>query len=360
MLKRRVEEENLTPLLDRMKNHSEEIEEAIKGRGGIQDRRSAIKFDSVVSTGSTLLDLVVSGKRIRGGGLPGGIIVEVFGKSGTGKTAILEEIGASVQSRGGEIEYIDPEGRLDTEYAELYNLDITEKNYSRPDTVTELFAMFRKHNFKNEKVINAWLTDSLAALSTNMEMEGEDKRGQRRAKEFSEGLRKTCRLIAHNNQLVVCSNQVREGEHGEYSPGGLAIPFYSSLRIKISPVWQKGLSTKISKKVEINGKAMEKVIGIRSTCESVKSSLDDPFRKCNISILFGYGIDDIRDNLQYIKDINGYSTYEAIDKNFKGMEQAIAHIEKNGYRSDLRERVIDLWEEVESKFELNRERKERI
>ena len=39
MLKRRVEEENLTPLLDRMKNHSEEIEEAIKGRGGIQDRR---------------------------------------------------------------------------------------------------------------------------------------------------------------------------------------------------------------------------------------------------------------------------------------------------------------------------------
>ena len=33
----------------------------------------------MVSTGSTLLDLAISGGRVRGGGIPGGIMVEIFG-----------------------------------------------------------------------------------------------------------------------------------------------------------------------------------------------------------------------------------------------------------------------------------------
>jgi protein RecA len=340
-----------------MKSQSKEIEKAMTGDGGLT-RRSDIRFDKVVSSGSTLLDLSISGKRIRGGGIPGGIVVEVYGKSGTGKTAILEEIGASVQSRSGEIQYLDPEGRLDAEYAELFGIDITEKNYSRPDTVTQLFETITSAKFKKEEVINAILSDSLAALTTNAEMSVKgDKRGQRRAKEFSEGLRKTCRLIAKRNILIVCSNQVREGEYGEYSPGGLAIPFYSSLRIKVYPVFP---SYKIYKEVQINEKKIEKVIGIKSGCEVIKSSVDDPYRKCNISILFGYGIDDIRDNLQYIKDMGGYTTYQCIDKSYQAMDKAIKYIEEKGYRQQLREQVIDLWEEVDKKFELKRMKKERI
>lgn len=361
MLRRRKEKRELTSMLKRMENHSEEIDKVIRGKGdNIRNRRSEIKFNKVVSTGSTLLDLAISGKRIKGGGLPGGIIVEVFGKSGTGKTAILEEIGASTQARGGEIKYYDPEGRLDAEYAELFQVDITEDNYERPDTVSELFKKMLKIEFKNEDVINTILSDSLAALTTDMEMsEDGDKRGQRRAKEFSEGLRKTCRHIAKNNWLIVCSNQVREGERGEYSPGGLAVPFYSSLRIKVSPVYQKGLSSKIVKKEDINGKNLEKVIGIRSTCEIIKSSVDDPFRKCNISIVFGYGIDDIRDNLQYIKDMGGHTSYQCIDKSFKGLDQAIKYIEENKYREKLKEQVIKLWEEIDERFAINRQRKVR-
>jgi len=38
----------------------------------------------VISTGSTLLDLAISGGRIRGGGLPLGILVEIFGPPGCG------------------------------------------------------------------------------------------------------------------------------------------------------------------------------------------------------------------------------------------------------------------------------------
>ena len=45
-----------------------------------------------ISTGSTLADLAISGGRIRGGGLPSGILVEIFGPSGSGKTVLLSEI----------------------------------------------------------------------------------------------------------------------------------------------------------------------------------------------------------------------------------------------------------------------------
>ena len=323
-------------------------------------KKESIKFDKVVSTGSTVLDLNISGKRIRGGGLPGGIIIEVYGRSGTGKTAVLEEIGASTQSKGGEIEYVDPEARLDAEYAEIYGMHINSKNYRRPDTVTELFEdCIWGWKCKNENVINTILSDSLAALSTELEMGEGDKRGQRRAKEFSEGLRKTCRMIAKNNWLIVCSNQVRQGDKGDVTPGGMAIPFYASLRIRMAQVYGSGLSHKIIKKEDVNGKAFEKVVGIRSSCEIIKSSLDDPYRKCNISILFNYGIDDIRDNLQYVKDVEQRNTYYCIGREYRSMEHAIKYIEENGLRADLKNYVIDLWEDIEKKFVVNRPKKER-
>ena len=66
----------------------------------------------MISTGSTLLDLIISGTRVRGGGLPGGILVEIFGPSGTGKTVLLCEIGGVIQRQNGDVRYGDPEARL--------------------------------------------------------------------------------------------------------------------------------------------------------------------------------------------------------------------------------------------------------
>ena len=67
-------------------------------------------FSKVISTGSTLLDLAISSGRIRGGGLPGGIFVEIYGPESSGKTAIICEIGGNIQKKGGTCHYYDPEG----------------------------------------------------------------------------------------------------------------------------------------------------------------------------------------------------------------------------------------------------------
>jgi len=316
--------------------------------------KEEIDVNKVVSTGSTLLDLAISGKRRRGGGIPGGILVEIYGPSGSGKTSLLAEIAASAQARGGEAMILDPEARFDTEYARIYGVEVDEEYYYRPDTVTETFDLIRKWKPKRDDVINVVACDSLAALSTEMELDEGDKMGMRRAKEFSQELRKVCRLIANNNWLIVCSNQVREGDRGEVTPGGRAIPFYSSLRIRVAQ------ESKVEKVVKLSsGKEIKKVLGIKSKCVVKKSSIDDPFRECYIYIIFGYGIDDVRANLQYIKDMEKLTKYRAVNKEFQRINDAIRYIEENDLYNDLKEEVISLWESIEDRFRVERKPKPR-
>jgi RecA/RadA recombinase len=322
----------------------------------------------MISTGSTLLDLAICGKRIRGGGLPGGVFVEVFGPSQTGKTALLVEAGLSVQLRGGHVDYLDPEGRLDREYTESYGLDIKDENYFRPNTVNEMFKMLHApKNFDPTKV-NLTCGDSLAALSTELEMDKEegDKMGMKRAKDFSAGFRKAARLLAEQNRVLLCSNQIREDEMGNVvSPGGHALAFYSSVRIQLKQPGGK-MANQIVKTVTPKfkdgdgkmreGKPIEKVIGIKVEATVVKS-IDDPYRKAPIIIYFGYGVDDVRANLQYVKDIQKLPTFQAVDKSFQQLDAAVRHVEDNNLEKDLRNMTIDLWEAVEEQFQTDRKRR---
>lgn len=329
------------------------------------ERKKPLDYKNVVSTGSTLLDLAVSGGRVRGGGIPAGIIVEIFGPEATGKTAIAAEISASIQARGGNTKFADPEARLDKEYAEIYGLHLDEKeDYSRPDTVTELFDAIWSWETEPGK-INGYIADSVAALSTKMEMEDEDKMGMRRAKEFSEGLRKTCRKISTNDKLVVLTNQIRDtaktmGEATD-STGGHAIKFYSSLRMKTAFDFP---SKYIKRKMTLPGEEkkkqeIEKTIGINTLIKVVKSTVDDPYREAPVRIIFGYGIDDIRANLEFLKKIRGTSKFPVSGKEIQGLEAAIKYVEENDLQKDIREQVIDLWEEVERKLKVERKPKVR-
>lgn len=331
-----------------------------------------INVDSVVSTGSTLLDLAISGKRRRGGGVPGGLLMEVYGKSQSGKTAVMAEILASVQSNGGEANVEDPEARLDEEYTRIYGLSISKFAYSRPDTVEKIIDNALKWKPKNPSAINARGTDSLAALSTELEMGPKgDKMGMKRAKEFSAGFRKTCRLITNNNWLWVCTNQVRQGDYGEVTPGGNAVAFYASIRIRLrqqdeikktivlTSSGEESEEEETTDKEKKSGTKVTKIIGIESEAYVVKS-IDDPYRTAPLYILFGYGIDDIRGNLQYLKEMNNATVYSCPDgKTYQAINAAILHVEKEQLEKVLKEQTIDMWETIEKRFNLNRTPKQR-
>lgn len=312
-------------------------------------------FGTVISTGSTLLDLAISGGIVHGGGLPGGILVEIFGPSGSGKTVLLSEIAGNVQRKKGEVVFKDPEARLNKQFAKMFGLELKEKNYSTPNTVTEVFKEVREWEPEStsKNLIHGIFADSLAALSTDLEMEKDegDKMGMRRAKEFSEELRKTCRILAQKNYLMVCSNQVRVNvDAGPYAqkyttPGGKAVEFYASLRLRTFN------SEKIKEKRKVAGKDVTRVVGVETQIEVAKSSIWKPYRTANLTILFDYGLDDIRANLQFIKDYTKNTVYSVEENKLSNsMDEAIRIVEQDGLEHKLKEQTIDLWEEIEKKF----------
>jgi len=317
-----------------------------------------LDLTNVISTGSTLLDLAISGGVIRGGGIPGGIIMEIYGPSSSGKTAVLAEMAGSCQAKGGDANVIDPESRFNKEYAKIYGCLINKDNYYRPDTVNEMFDFLEEQDNANE-FINLNCADSLAALSTEMEMKEIDKMGMKRAKDFSARLRKYARVAANEKSILACSNQERDGTNGAFTPGGKAIPYYSSLRMRIRPVFP---SNKIKKTKTINGKIQEKIIGIKSEVQITKSSLDEPYRKAIVYIVFGYGIHDVMANLIYLKDTLGEKKFIIGDEKFgkNSIDKAIEYVEKNNLEGLLRDNVISLWNEIESEFKIIRKTKKRF
>jgi len=315
---------------------------------------------SMISTGSTLLDLAISGGRVHGGGIPAGILVEIFGPAGCGKTVLLCEIAGAIQRANGQVMFHDPEARLNKQFAQIFDFNVSSIVYSTPNTVTEIFKTIR--NWEPPEGLHGVFADSLAALSTTMEMESKDgdKMGMRRAKEFSEELRKTCRIISNENLLMVCSNQVRvnidAGPWGQKytTPGGEAIGFYSSLRLRA----QK--PQKIKETVTVAGKKVTHVIGVETEFEVFKSSVWKPYRTAPVIIIFDYGIDDVRANLQFIKDYTNNTNYQVGDRVLSNsMKKAITIVEEEGLVQQLKEEVISLWMKIEAQFSSERAPKKR-
>lgn len=349
--------------MERTRGLNTKLSEQVKNHAGKEEEREA-EFEGntevIVSTGSTELDLAISGGRVRGGGIPGGIMVEIFGPSSCGKTVLLCEIAGNIQEELGKIMFHDPEGRLNKQFARMFGLKTEKMEYGMPDTVPEVFKAVRKWKPGGTGFMHGIFADSLAALSTDLEMTNEegDKMGQRRAKEFSEECRKTCRVLAKENYLMVCSNQVRQSQepHGPKfkAPGGEAVGFYSSLRLRcFNP-------QKVKTKRTIAGSEVAIVTAIETEVEVFKSSIWKPFRKATVIIDYDYGIDDIRRNLEYLKTYKykKENTYcVGGEKLNNALERAIHLVEIHNLESQLKEEVIDLWLEIERNFERTRKPK---
>jgi recombination protein RecA len=341
---------SLSRQVKRHVNKVEEEEDEFKGN-----------FETVISTGSTLLDLAISGGRVRGGGVPGGIFMEVFGPNSSGKSVLLSEMAGDVLRKGGEARFDDPEVTLNEQFAKIFDLDINKIKYDTPDTVTQVFENIRKWEPKSTGKIHGTFTDSLAALSTNMEMEDDDgdKRGQRRAKEFSEGFRKNARILKQKNYLMVGSNQVRDNQEkaNKYSPqfistGGFAIGFYASIRLRANN------PEKIVKEISYKGQKIKQAVGVKTEFEVFKNKVWTPYRKAPLYILWDYGIDDIRSNLTYLKEYTGATGYFLNEvKLGKSLDESIKTIESDPKMIiALKNEVIDLWEEIDLKFASNRKK----
>lgn len=252
-----------------------------------------------ISTGSILLDYIVSNRTK--GGLPEGRIIEIFGPPSIGKSHIATQIARSTQQMGGICVYIDTENATSVENLQSLGVDVTRRFvYVDTHCTEEVFDVAEKTIIKaksmQKDVPITIIWDSVAASSPKAELLGDyDKETiGLQARSISKGMRKITGVIGDQSVLMVCLNQTRVKigvMHGDPMtvPGGMAIPFHASVRLKL------GAGQQIQNK---NGD----VIGINVSAKTVKNKVAPPFRTANFQIHFGKGIVEHEEIFDVLRD----------------------------------------------------------
>jgi recombination protein RecA len=242
------------------------------------------KVDSI-STGALPLDIAIGI-----GGIPRGRIIEIYGPESSGKTTLALCMVAETQKLDGIAAYIDSEHAMDPDYAKKIGVDTENLLICQPDSGEQGLEIADK--LVRSGAVDIIIIDSVAALVPKAEIEGEmgDSFVGLQARLMSQALRKLTSNISKSKTSIIFINQLRQKigiiwGSPETTPGGLALKFYSSVRLDI-------------RKIESIKKG-EEILGNRVRVKVVKNKIAAPFKQAEFEIIFGQGID----KLGYLIDI---------------------------------------------------------
>lgn len=312
------------------------------------------------STGNIVADYVTSI-----GGIPRGVITEVRGPTGSGKTTLAAQTAAQHQKAvregraKGAILFLDFEFAVDETYFSNLGVDVEDQDtfvYYQPDFLEEGMQMFIE--MAKSGLLAYGIIDSVASASAEEEYLAEV--GKRsvglRARVYNQAFRMAVGPMRTTGTGLVLVNHVQNTipmKYGEISrpvsPGGVAIEYYTSLRLDMSkPGTNK---EEVSDELTRTNKKLVTSTDVRIT--AFKNKLGDPYREGSMRVKFGKGFDPLYSAFNILVDHSvikkkggGHFTIpeqllpEGFDSKLPaGMNNVLELIEKDSAWSDLIKRV---------------------
>lgn len=266
-----------------------------------------------IDTGNLAINYSCSGKFVTGG-VPGGRIIEAYGPEASGKSLIGSNVMYGGQRMGAWVILLDCENASNGEFMKkVSHLNLNEVVRHAPSSLERAFRTIhvvtnkireREKELKLERKPIIFVFDSLTVPPCERELKennlpmdfsvtewkkivGRQEQPGERARVISAEMRKLQAMVAKEDVTVYLINQTRDKigvMYGspETTPGGNAVKFYASLRIR----------TAAKKKIE--HAKLEKFAGINMQVKNVKNRMFRPFVVADdVKLYFEEGIDPV-------------------------------------------------------------------
>jgi len=352
------------------------------------DNRRGVQAADLLKTGSTVLDLALSGKR--GGGFLKGKYFWVAGDSSSGKTFLtltcLAEASINPAFDGYRFIYDNVEDGALMDMRRYFGKRMADRCV--PPAVANGAAVYsqeieqfyfhlddalKRAEDDGEQFI--YVLDSMDSLDSKyaekkfQEAKKADRGGPAAKGDYGDGkakinstrIRKVVNRLSQTGSILIILSQTRDNidagmfDEKQTTAGGRSLKFYATAQLMSS------VGSKIKKSVQ----ERDLVVGVHCRVRIRKNRLTGKERTVEFPIYYDTGIDDIGGMVDYLtywkhwpKARGGLIDATAdFDEVHKRRDDLIVWIEENGLRDDLEEIVEDAWNDIENRVKVERKNK---